>query len=132
MKTMVEFQACGVSYCLPVEATRAVRSTAGIVALPAPAPNVAGLLPGDPPLTVLSPFGSQGRHVIVLHVDDQVCGLLVESVTGLRRIDEKDIRSAPRGQERKLVSGSIVVDGEMVLLADPRAVVGVDAADETT
>src|SRR3954468_23094662 len=43
MRTMVEFQARGVRYCLPVETTRAVRLTVGMVALPAPAPNVAGL-----------------------------------------------------------------------------------------
>jgi len=123
MRTMVEFQASGVRYCLPVETTRAVRSTVGMVALPSPQPNVAGLLPGDPPLTVLAPYGTYGDHVIVLHVDDLDCGLLVESVTGLRRIDENDIRPAPRGQEKALVSGSIVIDGEMVLLADPREIV---------
>jgi chemotaxis signal transduction protein len=123
MRTMVEFQAGGVSYCLPVEATRAVRSTVGMVALPAPGTNVAGLLPGDPPLTVITPFGSEGQHVIVLQVKDQVCGLLVDSVTGLRRVDENDIRPAPRGQETELVSGSIVIDGQMVLLADAGAVV---------
>ncbi len=128
MRTMVEFRACGVRYCLPVEVTRAVRSTTGLIELPSPAANVAGLLPGDPPLTVLSPFGAEGEHVIVLQVDDQVCGLLVESVAGLRRIQEEDIRPAPRGQELALVSGSIVIAGEMVLLADPTAIVGADAS----
>jgi chemotaxis signal transduction protein len=93
-----------------------------MVALPAPAQNVAGLLPGDPPLTVLAPYGTYGEHVIVMHVDDQDCGLLVESVTGLRRIDEDDIRPAPRGQETAIVAGSIVIDGEMVLVVDPRAI----------
>jgi chemotaxis signal transduction protein len=120
---MVQFQVGGVSYCLPVEATRAVRSTAGMVALPAPGPAVAGLLPGDPPLTVMSPFGSAGQRVIVLQVGDEVCGLLVETVVGLRKVDEGDIRQAPRGQTTELVSGSIVINGQMVLLVDPEAVV---------
>ncbi len=77
---------------------------------------------GNPPLTVISPFGSAGLHVLVLEVDDSRCGLLVDSVTGLRRVDDADIRPAPRGQHDELVSGSVVIDGAMVLLADPRAV----------
>ncbi len=121
MKTMVEFSAAGATYCLPVEVTRAVRSSVGMVALPAPNPNVAGLLPGDPPLTVVSPFGSGGHHILVLHVDDTTYGLLVDSVNGLHKVDEADIRPAPRGQHRELVSGSITIDGALVLLADATA-----------
>lgn len=122
MTTMVEFEVDGVRYCLPVAAARAVRSSAGLVPLPSPAPSVAGLLPGDPPLTVISPFGSAGLHVLVLEVEEGVCGLLVDSVTGLRRVDDADIRPAPRGQHDELVSGSVLIDGAMVLLADPQAV----------
>lgn len=122
MRTVIEFRAHGDAYCLPVEAARAVRSAVGMIALPAPGHNVAGLLPGDPPLTVLSPFGSEGDHVIVVQVEGHEYGLLVDSVTGLRRVDEDDIRAAPRGQARALVSGSVSIDGELVLLTDPTAV----------
>jgi chemotaxis signal transduction protein len=122
VKTMVQFEVSGSAYCLPVEATRAVRSSAGLVALPAPRPNVAGLLPGDPPLTVMQPLGTGGHHIIVMQVGDVRFGLLVEAVTGLRRIDETAIREAPRGQDQELVSGSIDIDGRLVLLTDPLAV----------
>jgi chemotaxis signal transduction protein len=122
MKTMVEFRSAGASYCLPVEAARAVRSAVGMITMPASRPNVAGLLPGDPPLTVMSPLGSEGHHIIVLEVADQRFGLLVEAVTGLRRIDENDIRAAPRGQDADLISGSLNIDGQLVLLTDPAVV----------
>jgi chemotaxis signal transduction protein len=122
MKTMVEFSVAGASYCLPVEATRAVRSSVGLVALPAARPNVAGLLPGDPPLTVMAPLGSGGGQIIVLEVAEQRFGLLVESVTGLRRIDENDIREAPGGQDSELISGSVSIGGQLVLLTDPTVV----------
>lgn len=58
MTTMVRFQASGTAYCLPVEATMAVLRASGMVNLPAPHPDVSGIIPGDPPLTVISPFGT--------------------------------------------------------------------------
>jgi chemotaxis signal transduction protein len=122
MKTMVEFQVAGGSYCLPVEAARAVRSAVGMVALPAAKPNVAGLLPGDPPLTVMASLGSAGRHILVLEVADQRFGLLVDAVTGLCRVDESTIRKAPRGQGTDLISGTVSVDGRLVLMTDPTLV----------
>jgi chemotaxis signal transduction protein len=122
MKTLVEFRAAGTAYGLPVEATRAVRSAVGMVALPASRPDVAGLLPGDPPLTVMSPLGHEGRHILVLEVADQRFGLLVDQVTGIRRVDENDIRQAPGGQDSGLIFGSVNIDGELVLLTDPTVV----------
>jgi chemotaxis signal transduction protein len=121
MRTMVQFSMSGIDYCLPVDVTRAVRSVAGLVPLPAPNDHVVGLLPGDPPLTVFSPFGAEGRSIIVVQVDDLVFGLLVDTVTGLRPIDETTVRRAPRGQERELVSGTVDIDGRLVLLTDPTA-----------
>jgi chemotaxis signal transduction protein len=121
MRTMVQFLASGAAYFVPVEATRAVRSADGMLALPAPSSNVAGLLPGDPPLTVMSPLGSDGHQIIVLQVDGILCGLLVDSVNGLRRVDETQLRAAPRGQEREFISGSATIDGQLFLLADPIA-----------
>jgi chemotaxis signal transduction protein len=122
MKTMVEFRMSGASYCLPVEATRAVRSSVGMVTMPASRPNVAGLLPGDPPLTVMAPLGLEGHHVIVMEVANQRFGLLVDSVTGLRRVEESDIREAPSGQASKLISGTVSIGGQLILLADPTEV----------
>ena len=48
-------------------------------------------------------------------------GLLVDSVTGLRRIDDSDIHPAPDGQDRALVSGTIDSDGDLVFVTDPDA-----------
>ena len=121
MRTMVVFTVSGTDYCLPVDAARAVRSNAGMIALPAPREHVAGLLAGDPPLTVVAPFGCDGERVIVVEVEDLVYGLLVDTVAGLRRVDETVLRAAPRGQRREIVSGSITVDGHLLLVTDPVA-----------
>jgi chemotaxis signal transduction protein len=115
---MVHFYKSGTIYFLPVEVTREVRSLAGLVPLPAPSDHVAGLLSGDPPLTVLAPFGAGGRRIIVVQVEGLAFGLLVDIVRGLRRVDETLFRTAPRGQERPLVSGTIDVDGQLVLVTD--------------
>jgi chemotaxis signal transduction protein len=121
LRTVVQFSVGGTEYCLAVDATRAVRSSAGIIALPVPRPHVAGLLTGDPPLTVVSPFGPDGQRVIVVQAGDLAYGLLVDAVSGLRQIDETCIRAAPRGQRQELVSGTIDVDGQLVLVTDATA-----------
>ncbi len=122
MKTMVQFEVSGSAYCLPVESTRAVRSSVGMVALPAPRPNVAGLLPGDPPLTVMQPLGPGGHQIIVMQVGRCAVRPPGRGGDGIARIDETTIREAPRGQDQELVSGSIDIDGRLVLLTDPLAV----------
>ena len=118
---MVEFDVGGTGYCVPVDAARAVRTAVGMVSLPDPGPHVAGLLSGDPPLTVVAPFGLDGQRIIVLEAEDVVYGLLVHTVTGLLHIDETAVRAAPRGQQREIVSGSITVAGHLLLVADPTA-----------
>jgi chemotaxis signal transduction protein len=122
---MVCFRAAGAAYCMPVEATRAVRPATGMVLLPSARPDVAGLIAGDPPLTVISPLGSplgaSGGHILVVQAGDTTFGLLVDAVSGLRRIDDADIRLAPQGQDRALVSGTVDADGDMILVADAEA-----------
>jgi chemotaxis signal transduction protein len=121
---MVFFQAAGVAYCLPVRATRSVRTADGMIALPDPARDVTGIIPGDPPLTVLSPLQAQGTHILVIEAGDMTFGLLVDAVTGLLRISDTDIRRAPQGQERPLISGTLDTGGQLVLVADPIALAG--------
>ena len=121
MTTMVYFDAAGAQYCLPVQATRSVRTADGMITLPDPAPDVTGIIPGDPPLTVISPLQSKGRHVLVIEVGGRTFGLLVDAVTGLKRIDDDDIRPAPPGQDRRLISGTVDTGGRLVLVADPTA-----------
>jgi hypothetical protein len=118
---MVYFEAAGARYCLPVQATRSVRIADGLIALPDPACDVTGIIPGDPPLTVISPLRSKGLHVLVIEAGGKSFGLLVDAVTGLRRIDDGEIRPAPQGQDRPLISGTLDTDGHLVLVADPTA-----------
>jgi chemotaxis signal transduction protein len=124
MMTMVIFRSAGAAYAIPVQVTRAVRPADGMVALPAPASDVAGIIPGDPPLTVISPLGSGGTHVLVLEADSKTFGLLVDEVTGLIRLADVGVCQAPRGQARPFISGTIDDDGQLVLIADARALAG--------
>jgi chemotaxis signal transduction protein len=121
---MVCFQAAGTDYCMPVGATRAVRPSTGMVALPAARPDVAGIIPGNPPLTVISPLGCGGSHVLIIEAGDKTFGLLVDAVTGLRRVAETCVYRSPDGQERPLISGTVDADGHLLLLTDPRALAG--------
>jgi len=124
MTTMVCFRSAGTAYCMPVNATRAVRRSSGMIALPAPGPDIAGILPGKPPLTVISPLGTGGTHVLIVEAGDRTFGLLVEAVTGLRRITDADISPPPEGQDRPLVCGIIDTGEQLVLVADPNALAG--------
>jgi chemotaxis signal transduction protein len=121
LTTMVRFQAAGSMYCVPVDAARSVCTTENLIALPDPATDVVGVLPGDPPLTVISPLRSEGRHILVMEADNKPFGLLVDIVTGLERFDAADVGPAPDGQARGLVSGTVEADGRLVLVADPSA-----------
>ncbi len=124
MTMMVCFQSAGAAYCLPVGAARAVRPATGLVSLPAPSADVIGIMPGDPPLTVLAPLGRGGAHILVVESGERTFGLLVDAVTGLRRIADGDIHAAPGGQDRPLVCGTVDGDGELLLLTDAAALAG--------
>jgi chemotaxis signal transduction protein len=86
MTTMICFEAAECSYCLPVLTARSVRTADGMIMLPEPVPDVIGIIPGNPALTVISPLHAKGTHILVLEVADKTFGLLVDTVTGLRRI----------------------------------------------
>jgi chemotaxis signal transduction protein len=118
---MVCFEAAGTRYCLPVGVTRAVRTADGMTPLPDPAADVTGIIPGDPPLTVISPLRSTGDRVLVIEAGGKVFGLLVDEVTGLQRIEDADVRPAPQGQHQPLVCGTFDTDGRVTLVADPSA-----------
>jgi chemotaxis signal transduction protein len=124
MTMMVCFRSAGAAYCLPVRAARAVRPTTGLVTLPAPAADVVGIMPGEPPLTVLAPLGRGGAQVLVVEAGDRTFGVLVEAVTGLQRVADEDIHPAPGGQDRRLVCGTVENAGELLLLTDAAALGG--------
>ena len=96
MNTMVCFRAAGAAYCLPVDNTRSVRRTVGLVALPGAGPDVVGIIPGDPPLTVISVLGAGGDHILVIEAGERLFGLQVESVTGLRGLPRLTCRRPRR------------------------------------
>lgn len=124
METMVRFESDGTAYCLPLQVTRSVRTAEGLTPLPEPAAEVAGLIPDDPPLPVISPLGATGTtgaQIVVVEVGDRTFGLLVDQVTGLCRVDPAEIRPAPHGQERPLVCGTVHADGRLILVADALA-----------
>lgn len=117
--TLVCFEAGGKAYGVPLAAARFVRTSEQLVTLPNPAPGVAGLLPGEPPLTVVSPLDAEGGHIIVLETRLGRFGLLVDVVTGLQKVETSSIRPSPRGQGRSVVSGTFDREGTLVLVADP-------------
>ncbi len=121
MTTMVFFSSAGASYCMPVESTRGVRRNSGMVTLPAPSIDIAGLLPGDPPITVISALGKGGSHILILESGTTTFGLVVDNVTGVRRIATSDIGPPPEGQEQALISGTVRAGEHLVLVADPDA-----------
>jgi chemotaxis signal transduction protein len=124
MTTMVCFRTSGATYCLPLDVAVSVRTSEDLISLPDPAPEVAGIIPGNPPLTVISPFGSSGAHIIVVDAEQKKFGVLVDEVTGLRQVDAADMRPAPEGQARVLISGTLDNDGQLVFVADPIALAG--------
>ncbi|MCW3044143.1 MAG: hypothetical protein JWL57_2301 [Actinobacteria bacterium] len=121
MRTLVHFLTGDGRYCVPVEATVGVRTAAGLVPLPVPRPGVIGVLPADPPLTVLSVLGSGGDRILVIAAVGSTFGLLVEEVTGLSSIDEAEIGSPPEGQHEALICGVIGREQGLEFLADPAA-----------
>lgn len=124
MTTMVCFRTPGATYCLPLDAAVAVRTSQDLVPLPDPAPEVIGIIPGSPPMTVISPFGSTGAHIIVVEAAEKRFGILVDEVTGLRQLDATHVHAAPAGQAHTLVAGTVDSEGDLFFVADPVALAG--------
>jgi chemotaxis signal transduction protein len=123
MKTMLCFRTAEGRFALPIESTLSVRTIEGMVSLPAPRPDVAGLLPGDPPLSVLASFGTGGDHVLVFTSEGVRYGLCVLEVVGVRRFDDDQVGPPPEGQQGELISGTLYGSDELTLVVDPQALV---------
>ena len=123
MTTMVCFHAGGVSYAIPVVATLAVRTVQGMVTMPEQRPDVLGVLPGDPPLSVIAPLGTDAdaNHILVVTTPGLDYGLLVDAVTDICAFDDRSIQAAPAGQGAGLIAGVAERAGAIVLIADPEA-----------
>lgn len=118
---MVCFRTASGHFALPVEATLSVRTIAGLVDLPAPRADVVGILPGDPPLSVLSSLGAGGEHVLVVVSEDVRYGLHVLEVLGVRQFDDDQVGPPPKGQEGGLIAGTLYGADDLTLVADARA-----------
>jgi chemotaxis signal transduction protein len=133
MKTLVFFRAGDGRYAVPVESTLGVRPATGLVPLPRPAEGVVGLLPGNPPLSVVSlvndrhesgrASGGAAGHILLLTAGEQRAGLLVDAVTRVARVPASNIGGPPAGQALELVAGLLEVDGDLVMLADVAALI---------
>jgi chemotaxis signal transduction protein len=121
MKTMVCFRTAQGRFALPVESTLSVAGIAGLVLLPAPRADVVGLLPGEPPISVLATFGTGGEHVVIIVSDGLKFGLQVLEVVGVQHFDDNQIGPPPAGQDGGLVSGVVGGSGLLVLVVDAKA-----------
>lgn len=121
MTTLVCFRTTQGHFALPVEATLAVRKSDRLVDLPAPRPEIVGVLPGEPPICVMSALGGGGDHILVVTSDDLQYGLHVLEVLGVRRVAADEIGPAPKGQQGGLICGVVNISDEMVLIADEHA-----------
>jgi chemotaxis signal transduction protein len=109
-------------FALPVESTLSVRKADGLVVLPGSRPDIDGILPGDPPLSVLSALGADGDQLLVLVSEEVRYGLRVREVLGVRRFRDDEIGPPPTGQAGGLITGVLYEQGELVLVADPQAI----------
>lgn len=119
---MVVFRTGAGEFAVAVDHVREVRTTSGILPVPAPGPHVVGFLPdGDATLTVVSSLGSGDGQVLVLEPDGQAFGVVVEKVSGVIPVNEDQIGRRPAGQTGGLVSGVVRGRAGLVLLVDARA-----------
>jgi chemotaxis signal transduction protein len=121
MKTMVCFRTVRGQFALPIESTLSVRSLDGLVDLPSPRDDIVGVLPGQPPLSVLSTLGVGGDHILVIEDDGVRYGLRVLEVLGVRRFEDDQIGPPPKGQSDGLISATVTDSDVLVLVADAKA-----------
>src|SRR4051812_7664683 len=114
--TLVRFRTGRGLFAVPVEQTRGVRPVSGLVPMPSPRPDVAGVVPDElGALTVLTTLGPGRNHVLVLDAGGHTFGLFVEEVTGLVRLDDEEIGSPPPGQDGDVVTGVVSAPEGLVL-----------------
>jgi chemotaxis signal transduction protein len=119
MRTMVCFRTAEGRFALPIESTLSVTTIDGLVNLPAPRADVIGVLPRDPPLSVLASLGRGGSHVLVLVEKGVRYGLQVLEVFGVQRFTDDQVGPPPKGQEADLISGTVGESDQLTLVVDP-------------
>lgn len=119
MTVLVRFRTAGGAYAVPVDHALEVRSAAGLVALPAPAPGVAGVIERQGvTVPVVCVLGGGHRHVVVVSDGDEAAGILADEVLGVSRPPEGSLGPPPPGQETPLVRSVVREDGAMTFVVD--------------
>ena len=119
MPLMVRFRTRNGRYCVPVHHTLEVRLADDILPLPMPAPGIAGILERDgAALPVVNAFGGGSSHVLLIEADESPVGVLVEEVTGVFEIAEREFGPPPPGQEDTLVEAVICDDEGLTFVVD--------------
>jgi chemotaxis signal transduction protein len=124
MTTVVSFRSGGQDWAVTLERVKRVLAANGLMPLPDPKPGVAGLLYRDgDTVTVLSPLGAGGPgQVLVLDDRGMTVGLLVDEVTGIRRVEDEP-GPPPGGQQSPLVAG-VLPGADPLLLLDVGVLAG--------
>jgi chemotaxis signal transduction protein len=113
MTTVLVFRAGVLRYAVDVDAVRGVRRSTGLEAIPS-LPDIAGVLPGDPPLTVLSPFGDAHGPVVVCEAGGSTFGVLADEVHGLVDLPAEAV--TPVGRDAPGLIGGVAQDADGVVL----------------
>ena len=125
MIAMVRFRAAGGSYAVAVRDVRQVRQAAEVSALPSARAGVAGVIrQGGAALPVLSVLGGTAEQVLLLETGGRGYGLLVETVSAVTEVDERQLGPPPDGQDAGLVTGVLNAGPELVLVLDAAALSG--------
>ena len=119
MIAMVQFRAAGARYAIPVRDVLQVRQAAQMSALPAARAGVAGVIrQGGAALPVLSVLDGAGAQVLLLETGGRGYGLLVEAVSAIVEVDERQLGPPPEGQDGGLVTGVLDAGPELLLVLD--------------
>jgi chemotaxis signal transduction protein len=128
-RAFVRFRSSGRSWAVPVEAVREVRPASALVGLPAPRPQVAGVVVVEggtaPVLSVLGAPAAPPAHVLVCEdAERRTVGLLVEQVLGLVRVPAEAVTAVGTAEEGPgsavdaYVVGMLHVEDDAVLVLD--------------
>jgi chemotaxis signal transduction protein len=123
MTTVVSFRSGGQDWAVALDRVQRVLGARGLLALPDPRPEVAGLLHRDgETVTVVSPLGADRGQVLVLEDSGTSIGLLVDEVVGIERVP-REPGPPPPGQRSPLVAG-VLAGATPLLLLDVGALTG--------
>jgi chemotaxis signal transduction protein len=119
MRSFIRFRTAEGVFLAPIDRVVGVRAVAEVRPLPGRRRGVAGLIEqGGDVLTVLSPLGDSGSHVLLLSSDHGAFGLLVTEVLGLATLSEEDLGPAPMGQAKAFVAGTVKAQVGIELLLE--------------